>query len=672
MRRLVLQIALAVGLAGLCAHALHGTFDFGGGRLDSVFSDWVYNGLMVGAALVCLGRAVAVRESRLGWLAVGLSLGAWTAGDVSWTVLYGDDAAPPYPSLSDAFYLSYYPLMYLGIVILLRERIRGVGASVWLDGIVAASAAAAIGAAVLFQVVLDATGGTTAEVATNLAYPLGDILLFSLVAASFVVCGWRLDWRLAVIGASVVLNAIADGIYLFQAAGGAYLEGTLLDSLWPAAMLLIAVAAWLPARTLHSVDLEGRGLLFVPIVCGRVATAVLTWDHVVRLNDFAIALAVVALLGTLARLALTFRENRQILERNREHARTDELTELGNRRRLMADLADALRVPARPHVLVLFDLDGFKHYNDTYGHPAGDELLRRLGSELGRTVAAGGHAYRLGGDEFCVLAGGAERDAERLIDTAVAALSERNEAFHVRPSFGAAFLPDEAVTPSAALHLCDQRLYVQKRQRRLERGRQPEDVLLRALYEREPLLHERAKRVSALASAVGRRLGLEGTDLARLARAAELHDIGKLAIPDAILHKRGELDESELRFVRNHTTIGERILSASPALAPVGAIVRASHERWDGSGYPDGRSSEDIPLAARIVAVCDAYTAMTSDRPHLPATRPADALTELRAAAGTQFDPAVVEAFAALPEEVRAGHEPAVPATDPAATRAAA
>jgi HD-GYP domain-containing protein (c-di-GMP phosphodiesterase class II) len=153
-------------------------------------------------------------------------------------------------------------------------------------------------------------------------------------------------------------------------------------------------------------------------------------------------------------------------------------------------------------------------------------------------------------------------------------------------------------------------------------------------------------------------MGMEGTELARLTRSAEMHDIGKLAIPDAILHKPGPLNEAELRFVRSHTTVGERILSASPALSHVGAIVRASHERWDGSGYPDGRKGDEIPLAARIVAVCDAYAAMTSDRPHSPAMSPGAALADLRAAAGTQFDPAVIEAFAGLPEGVRAGHDP--------------
>jgi two-component system cell cycle response regulator len=138
-------------------------------------------------------------------------------------------------------------------------------------------------------------------------------------------------------------------------------------------------------------------------------------------------------------------------------------------------------------------------------------------------------------------------------------------------------------------------------------------------------------------------------------RAAELHDIGKLAIPDAIVHKPGPLDAHEWAFMKQHAIIGQRILNAAPALAPVAAIVRSAHERWDGSGYPDGLSGEAIPLGARIIAVCDAYDAMTSERCYQNARSHRDALAELRHHAGTQFDPAVVEA---LERYFQAGAEP--------------
>jgi len=144
---------------------------------------------------------------------------------------------------------------------------------------------------------------------------------------------------------------------------------------------------------------------------------------------------------------------------------------------------------------------------------------------------------------------------------------------------------------------------------------------------------------------VATRLELDGEELDEVVRAAELHDVGKMAIPDEVLRKPGPLTEEEWAFVRQHTIIGERILSAAPALLPVAKLVRASHERFDGSGYPDGLAADAIPLGSRIVAVCDAFQAMTSPRPYRPAIPVEDALAELRACAGTQFDPEVVKAF---------------------------
>jgi HD-GYP domain-containing protein (c-di-GMP phosphodiesterase class II) len=132
--------------------------------------------------------------------------------------------------------------------------------------------------------------------------------------------------------------------------------------------------------------------------------------------------------------------------------------------------------------------------------------------------------------------------------------------------------------------------------------------------------------------------------------AAELHDIGKTGIPDAILVKAGPLDEDEWRFMRRHTLIGERIVRAAPSLAPAADLVRSSHEHLDGSGYPDGLSGDAIPLGSRIIAACDAFNAMTSDRPYRKTRAAADAVIELRRCAGTQFDPDVVEALAQLIE----------------------
>jgi diguanylate cyclase (GGDEF)-like protein len=326
---------------------------------------------------------------------------------------------------------------------------------------------------------------------------------------------------------------------------------------------------------------------------------------------------------------------------------TDPLTGVRNRRSLMIDLDEAL-VAGDDHVLAIFDLDGFKEYNDRFGHPAGDSLLIRLTSALDATVAGQARAYRLGGDEFCVLSdplGGDDPDV--LVKRWRTCFSEHGEGFSVSASSGAARIPQETTDASEALRLCDRRMYASKHSRRVTPARQARDVLLAALAARDDGLGEHLTGVANAANRVGTRLGVAGRDLQDLVYAAELHDVGKVAIPDSILSKPGPLDAGEWDFMRRHTVIGERILAAAPSMTTVASIVRATHERSDGGGYPDGVSEEAIPLAARIIAVCDAYDAMVSSRPYRPATAHAQALAELRHCAGAQFDPGVVDAFIA-------------------------
>jgi diguanylate cyclase (GGDEF)-like protein len=330
-----------------------------------------------------------------------------------------------------------------------------------------------------------------------------------------------------------------------------------------------------------------------------------------------------------------------------EMSLTDPLTGLSNRRRLLIDLAEVLD-DSRSALLMLFDLNGFKHYNDSYGHLVGDSLLERLGGQLREAVEPMARAYRLGGDEFCVI--GPQPTPEGRLGyelTAAAALSEVGDAFTVTSSYGSVLLPDEARTPAEALRLSDQRMYAEKAGTRSSASSQSRDVLVQVLTEKVPELGEHGDDVARLALAVGRTMGLADDQLEQLQHAAQLHDVGKIAIPDAIIGKPAALDDSEWEFMRQHTVIGQRIISAAPALARVGELVRASHERWDGSGYPDGLRGEEIPLASRIVAVCDAFDAMVTLRPYNTVLPLEDALFELGRCAGTQFDPAVVGAFSA-------------------------
>ncbi len=324
----------------------------------------------------------------------------------------------------------------------------------------------------------------------------------------------------------------------------------------------------------------------------------------------------------------------------------DALTGLANRRKLNEDLARAYdpETASDDAVLVLCDLDGFKSYNDTFGHPAGDALLARLGRKLQHAVAHCGNAYRLGGDEFCVLADVQSDGVDDLRRRALEALHESGDGFEIACSCGLARLREETRDAEHALRLTDQRLYAAKAQSQHSAGRQTSDVLLLAMAERHPPLDNHNDDVTALAEQVARRLdGLADIEVARISRAAELHDVGKLAIPDCILTKPGALSEEEWAFVRRHTIIGERILSAAPALAASALLVRSSHERYDGAGYPDGLAGDAIPLGARIIAACDAYAAMTSGRPYKAAVGTDEAQAELRRCAGTQFDPTIVD-----------------------------
>jgi diguanylate cyclase (GGDEF)-like protein len=367
----------------------------------------------------------------------------------------------------------------------------------------------------------------------------------------------------------------------------------------------------------------------------------------VAVDPTAVALSAACLVAVLARLLITFNQNTGMLEASEEEALTDDLTDLANRRALMADLEQvAAATPPEPTVLALYDLDGFKAYNDTFGHPAGDDLLRRLGKQLAASMAPFGHAYRLGGDEFCILAPTRGRSAEEICEGAEEALTDRGTGFSISASWGKVLIPVEVVSPTDALRLADRRMYAKKGRRADSARSQTRGVLLRVLREREPGLERHLDGVAHLAAVFGRQLNLDAEEVDVLVRAAELHDIGKIAIPDEILHKDGKLTEEEWALMRKHPKIGERVLEAAPALGPVANLVRSTHERWDGEGYPDKLAGRDIPLGARAILICDAYNAMTEGRPYRAPMSSEAAIEELRRGAGTQFDPELVKCFA--------------------------
>jgi diguanylate cyclase (GGDEF)-like protein len=348
-----------------------------------------------------------------------------------------------------------------------------------------------------------------------------------------------------------------------------------------------------------------------------------------------------------------------LLGLSRVEARTDPLTGLGNRRALASNLERAIAAPSQSSELLLamFDLDGFKQYNDSFGHAAGDALLQRLGGRLGIAASKLGAAYRLGGDEFCMVARCAPEAAERLLEDATNALSECGKDWRIGCSQGAVWIPSEAATESQAMNLADERMYANKASR-ASASTQITDALLEVVSEQGGYGGGHVERVSQLAGAMAEALGQSSHEVWRIRLAARLHDIGKAAIPRAILDKPRPLDEQERVFVRTHTLIGERIVLAAPALASTAELIRSSNERIDGGGYPDGLAGDEIPLGSRILAVCNAFDAMTSERPYRPTRSVDGAIEELERNAGTQFDSAVVEAFVNQLRREQPGAEP--------------
>jgi diguanylate cyclase (GGDEF)-like protein len=630
----------------LAAYAVVILGSLGSGAVQDAFGRWVYDAVVLGAALTVLGRSALAPSERRAWLALGVGLLLWGLGQTYYSVVLYYASPAPFPSPSDALFLAFYPASYVGLVLLLRTRVAHLDPLAWVDGLIGALAVAAIAAALIFPPVLEALGGSPLGVGVSLAYPCADLVLLGLVAGAIAASKWRAQGTWMLIAAALLLFAASDVVYL--SVGGQSTAALNLASVgWPLAFLLLAVAAWLPGPATRAAPAEAsRRRIAVPISLAAAVVGLLALGSFAPIGAIAVGLGIACLVAVLARLAITFEQNAEMLTTTRRDAVTDSLTSLGNRRRLMADLESAL-ASTHPEstILALFDLDGFKAYNDGFGHPAGDDLLRRLGRNLAAAVKPSGNAYRLGGDEFCMLASTRSEEGGAICVAAEEALTERGGGFSIGASWGMVRLPVEAATATDALRLADRRMYAQKGQRADSARSQTRGVLLRVLHEREPELDRHLDGVARLASTMGRALGLEAEDVDVLVRAAELHDIGKVAIPDEILHKSNRLTDAEWALMRKHTVIGERVLSAAPAMNQVAKLVRSTHERWDGGGYPDGLVGEEIPLGSRVILICDAYNAMVEGRPYREPMSAAHATEALYEGAGTQFDPQLVDLF---------------------------
>ena len=369
-----------------------------------------------------------------------------------------------------------------------------------------------------------------------------------------------------------------------------------------------------------------------PIAFALIGVTLLIYNHLnERLTDVVFWLTLGLILTVFLRMLETNRRQANALAKQRREALNDPVTGLRNRQSLEADLAAAATAPGEGWVLVLLELEGLEAHNDRRGYAAGDAILHGLARQLVEAVAPlGGIAYRVAASRLAILVPAGEQRLGEIVLAASGSLRiEGEDVPALGRSYGEVAIPSEAGGAEAALQLASRRLAAQRRRQHRSARRQAHAVLMAALAARHPEMRDDLRLAAYRAIALARRLGLEREEIDDVALAAELQGIGLLAGPAA-----------------SQAVEGETIVAAAPGLAPVAALVRSSGERFDGSGTPDGLAAEEIPLGARIIAVAVAFATLTSPRPERPAHSSAEAITELRRHAGSQFDPGIVDALA--------------------------
>jgi diguanylate cyclase (GGDEF)-like protein len=386
-------------------------------------------------------------------------------------------------------------------------------------------------------------------------------------------------------------------------------------------------------------------------------------------------------------------ENAQLYARLEQKSRIDELTGLFNRRHFEERLKEEVSRHSRygdAFSIFMLDLDNFKAYNDTYGHPAGDTLLSQIGKIIKGSVRNVDQAFRYGGDEFVVILPQTTREdahvvAERVRGQIAKAMEKK--AIAVTSSIGLANYPADGVVADELVDVADNALYHAKRtggNRILISSKilsEPPDegwvhgtytkrnglsavyALVSAVEAKDPYIYGHSRKVNTYAVALAEAIGLSPDEVANVSAAALLHDIGKIGIPDKVLNKKGKLNEEDWRAIKAHPKLGATIISNIPHLVPCVNSILHHHERWDGGGYPEGLKGEEIPIEARILAIADTFEAMTSARPYRPALSLEEIVKKLRQGAGLQFDPKLVEVFigiveAGLPEKMKIAQDP--------------
>jgi HD-GYP domain-containing protein (c-di-GMP phosphodiesterase class II) len=416
---------------------------------------------------------------------------------------------------------------------------------------------------------------------------------------------------------------------------------------------------------------EGSRAAALPGAFAVIGLALLVYDHLQqRIPPLVFWLCVLLIACVFVWLVETARRQNKVLVVEQERATRDRVTGLPNREELLVDLRRPTSSPRR-QTLIVVELEGLQTYYDAFGEGVANRFVAEIaGRFLDSVWTVGGAVYRIDVQRFAVLVPAESHINGEFLLSRIGLLEVEGL---IGRAYGEIVLPAELGDPEAALQQAGQSVSAYKQRHQRSARRQAHAVLMAVLASRRPDLREHLRTVAFRAISISRRLGLDEATIDDVFLAAELQDIGLLTVPESVLEKESALSPAEVKLIRNHPVAGAKIASAAPGLSSVAATIAAVSERFDGSGYPEGLSGEDIPVGARIIRVCVAFAAMTSKRPYRRPRSQGEALAELQNGAGSEFDPRVVEALAAdLAEEGTFATEspaasPAPPAADPLA-----